>query len=1249
MYQLIGFIQRFALSKGGSTVVGLITVCTLIWFMGPTLGLKSSSTRLTIIAAIFGLALIWYVVSRFIINRRTDKFASDMAGQDDKAAQREAELDDIKDKMSEVISSLKSSELGFKYKGKAALYALPWYMVIGPSAAGKSTMLRNSGLHFPYNRQEDLDIKGFGGTRNCDWWFSDDAVLLDTAGRYTSDSDDNEEWVAFLKLLKRYRKKTPINGVLVALSIADILTQDGLALETHVNIIRERIEELIKYLGINFPVYIVFTKCDLLYGFNAFFHEGNDEDLEQIWGAYLLDNNLNQNNIDETVGKRLEELYTRLCNMRILKLSLERNFDKKAEILDFPEQFRYAGEKLQEFIKLLFKENPYQDNPKFYGFYFTSGAQKGAPIQRIVGDLQESFGYVDTGVAEENDSYATQTSKSYFIHRLFKDVIFKSKSDVYKNKQQFKFANWLKMAWVSSALLVVIVSFLLLSGSLTTNTLLLGKGSDVTSTLTKELNTPKLNSHLIYLGLNKVFMQYVDITRYESDLPLHLRLGIYRADQQKKPLRKIIFDAIEFSLLKRIIKVLEDHISTVTGQWDNLSDKDKAKHQVKLYEYLRTYMMLVFRDWVDVEQSAPVFAKLWIQEINRHIANDTEKLRAKEEIEITKMVAMYLTSLKGHEFTRRIKLNIDSDLVAQARLRLKLNPTAKNLYARIKGQASFKYKDLYLNNLLKKNKDEVLKSDMRLPGMFTAVGWKDFVHPQIKKIVIIAYQGDWVLDADVEDFLMAGKKPEITKETIDQSKTRTLHLAIRKLYFKDYAEFWLKFVKSINIKPFISMEDAADKYAILTAKDGPLIEFISLIATNINLTDYDIEQPLANSRLAKLTSKPVVPTKASVPTIQGKPSMSDKSASVATYKRYTVKELEEDLKDLQRIVSGGKKQSKMFSTYINALAAIQGDLEELAASSNIGRDSQNYASSILAGSSNKVTLYKAWVSTNKTLKRVSFQTRESMKSLLNAPLKNAWRVILHETRRKIESGWNQKVAAIFRSRLKGRFPFKSGGSDSSLRDVTRFFKPGDGVYWSYFHKQLKPFLVKSGGRWRSSLWLGIGIDLTKKFESSIRLAESITKTLFVHSKSKIGIEFYLNPIPTSGIQQVILETNGQQYEYRNYPGEWRKFHWPGSGAHPGARLLAVSNNNHYRFEIKKDGVWGLFHLLGKARVTKMKGLTYLSIWRLNAAGNRMIVKFRVKASTHHNMFNRRKFKVFQVPGKIFYGNRSASYKSSSLD
>ena len=71
------------------------------------------------------------------------------------------------------------------------LYELPWYTIIGAPGSGKTTALRNAGLRFPLaDQMGEQAVRGVGGTRNCDWWFTDQAVLIDTAGRFvTQDSD----------------------------------------------------------------------------------------------------------------------------------------------------------------------------------------------------------------------------------------------------------------------------------------------------------------------------------------------------------------------------------------------------------------------------------------------------------------------------------------------------------------------------------------------------------------------------------------------------------------------------------------------------------------------------------------------------------------------------------------------------------------------------------------------------------------------------------------------------------------------------------------------------------------------------------------------------------------------------------------------------------------------------------------------------------------------------------------------------
>jgi type VI secretion system protein ImpL len=105
------------------------------------------------------------------------------------------------------VSDLKKSKLG--RAGRDALYLLPWYAIIGPSGAGKTTALRHSGLRFPSMRSQDnFKVKGVGGTRNCDFWLTNDAVLLDTAGRWSTQQDDHHEWLGSCASTARKSRST---------------------------------------------------------------------------------------------------------------------------------------------------------------------------------------------------------------------------------------------------------------------------------------------------------------------------------------------------------------------------------------------------------------------------------------------------------------------------------------------------------------------------------------------------------------------------------------------------------------------------------------------------------------------------------------------------------------------------------------------------------------------------------------------------------------------------------------------------------------------------------------------------------------------------------------------------------------------------------------------------------------------------------------------------------------------------------
>src|SRR5688500_3116102 len=193
------------------------------------------------------------------------------AAQADKARpDRRAEILALQTQMKAALDALKRTKLGSR-GGKNALYALPWYVIVGPPAAGKTTALTQSGLGFiSPPGGGGAKVRGTAGTRNCDWWFSERAILLDTAGRLATAEDDRDEWLSFLDTVRKFRSERPLDGLIVALSAEELVSKTELELEETAKTLRARADELMGRLEMVLPIYVMFTKIDLVGGFVEF-------------------------------------------------------------------------------------------------------------------------------------------------------------------------------------------------------------------------------------------------------------------------------------------------------------------------------------------------------------------------------------------------------------------------------------------------------------------------------------------------------------------------------------------------------------------------------------------------------------------------------------------------------------------------------------------------------------------------------------------------------------------------------------------------------------------------------------------------------------------------------------------------------------------------------------------------------------------------------------------------------------------
>ncbi|MGK6307426.1 type VI secretion system membrane subunit TssM [Variovorax sp. DT-64] len=305
------------------------------------------------------------------------------------------------------------------WQGRRQVQQMPWYLIIGAPGGGKTTALLHSGLRFPLAEQLGRDpLAGTGGTRQCDWWFSQDAVFIDTAGRYTTqDSDaaaDAREWQEFLALLRRHRPVQPINGVIVSVSVPDLL-HGGAELARQAQAVAARLDELRRELDLAFPVYLLVTKADLLAGFVETFGDLDAAQREQLWGLVF---DADVAGIPADLGPRLSDLGQRLARRSRELLQQEHTPQRRLPIYAFAAQFDALLAPLERFVRKAFAGIAAEPAQRLRAIALTSGTQEGNPIDRVIGELARSHGLALKPLVRPDAG-----GKSFFLTALLKRLV----------------------------------------------------------------------------------------------------------------------------------------------------------------------------------------------------------------------------------------------------------------------------------------------------------------------------------------------------------------------------------------------------------------------------------------------------------------------------------------------------------------------------------------------------------------------------------------------------------------------------------------------------------------------------------------------------------------------------------------------------------------------------------------------------------------------------------------------------------
>jgi len=513
----------------------ILLIAGIVFGVAILLG-KPLETAAIIFALIMAVWLLFVLIRKLIVRYRAKKQVQRVIQKEDAIVDAELGkspkqlLKGLRKDWNKAVKTLKGSHL--KLKGDP-LYVLPWYMVFGKPSSGKSTALRNASLLQP---AMELSEHADGSTLNLEWWLYDQAIVIDTAGRYAVpdvDKRDRKEWTSLLSMLSRHKQKEPLNGIVLVVSAERLLNCSEEELMEEGQQIRSGINELMERLEAQMPVYLMITKCDLIDQFSNWCKYLPEESLQQVMG-YLFEEETGD--IHFLLDKAFDEVLGRIKELRLLMM--ERSDNPDDSLIELPLNIERMRNGLHAFARTALKDNLYQETPRFRGLYFSS-SQQAAKEQ-----------------GEEN-----LKNNGIFLHHLFTKVMPPDRGILSTLPSAERLRRAVRNYGVSASGAVLVMLIVAMTSAFFSDK----SGLDHIVDSYSEINMVEGDINDQIIALNRLYELIAEVKQTEDDwiLPWY---GPYNQSPQYKKLVGIYIDAFQNQLLRSVDKPLDLLASGIKGE-----------------------------------------------------------------------------------------------------------------------------------------------------------------------------------------------------------------------------------------------------------------------------------------------------------------------------------------------------------------------------------------------------------------------------------------------------------------------------------------------------------------------------------------------------------------------------------------------------------------------------------------------------------------------------------------------------------
>jgi type VI secretion system protein ImpL len=797
--------------------------------------------------------------------------------------------------------------------------------------------------------------------------------------------------------------------------------------------------------------------------------------------------------------------------------------------------------------------------------YFTSGTQEGTPIDRVLGALSRSFGLPAQPAA------LAGRGKSFFLHRLLKDVIFPEQHLVSFNvgserrRLILRNAGFVAIAIASAAMVAGwAVSW---SRNQEYAGQVLARVPELRKTVEAISPDPSGDAAPLAPPLAAVRSAAESPDFALADPPLLNTLGLYQGDKLDAAATIAYRKLLDHALLPRLTRRLEERLRATSR--NNLE---------QAYEALKNYLMLYTPDKFDAEALKAWIAVDWD-------VNYAQKLSAEQR----KALDAHLDALLA-QGAPASPTPLDKPLVQATRDMLASFPLEYRIYSRIKRQYRGDRPEFTVAGAAGPNAPKVFERASGEPlsrgvsGFYSRDGYQKAFQGSVQVAALkLASEEAWVL----------GRTADVKLAGLASSE---LGDRVKRLYLEDYVKTWDKYLADVRLVKVGGVAGSLEVARTLAAVDSPLAAYIRAVARETSLAPasgpdtQSVTGALANQAAQK---------KAEMAALAGaQPAVQSASGPIERI-------VDDHFAPIRRLAQGSPapidEVTKLFGEVHAQLQAVDSAMKSKSAPPPAANAERVKAAGAM----------------------LPEPIRGMVTSLAEAGAKGS-----REGEREALTSELKPVFDFCSRAITNRYPFASGSQADVLPDDFGQLFGAGGMLDDFYQRRLAAIVDTGVNPWRyKPLPDGTrtpGAAALADFQRAARIKEA-----FFRSGGKApSFRMELRAVEMSeGLKELILDVDGQPLRFVAGNPASSVVTWPSQKVSSHIRLSAVPAGTTLNFE----GPWAFFRFIDRFEMQPTSQPEKFALV-VNIDGKR--ARLEVIANSVLNPFRMREIQQFRCPGSL---------------